>query len=239
MTTNPDRTETGPTRKGSTERCANPDCGHTKRDHSGRRDHTTKHPNIPLRPWCHACETDCLYEPPIAAVSVPPPAPRADDLRWAADRLAEEIQRGARFSHEDARQPGLAESVMLLRRWADEAGEQQTETPEAEAPTITKPETVSRGAVLVEAAAIARQESERLAVEMSGDAAYGARAVAKMLLRCLAADAPATAEAQSEDALCICDHTRSRHLRISGRLLCDECDPDSTDHLVCRGFEAL
>lgn len=79
MTTNPDRTETGPTRKGSTERCANPDCGHTKRDHSGRRDHTTKHPNIPLRPWCHACETDCLYEPPIAAVSVPPPAPRADD----------------------------------------------------------------------------------------------------------------------------------------------------------------
>lgn len=85
-----------------------------------------------------------------AAVSVPPPAPRADDLRcavchraddgshpavcfppapadraavlrWAADRLAEEIQRGARFSHEDARQPGLAESVMLLRRWADEA----------------------------------------------------------------------------------------------------------------------
>jgi hypothetical protein len=56
-------TETGPAREDSTERCTNDSCGHTKRDHSGRRDHTTKHPDIPLRPWCHACKTECLYEP--------------------------------------------------------------------------------------------------------------------------------------------------------------------------------
>jgi hypothetical protein len=46
---------------------------------------------------------------------------RATVLREAADRLADEIMRGARFNHEDARQPGLAEAVELLRRLAAEA----------------------------------------------------------------------------------------------------------------------
>lgn len=58
---------------------------------------------------------------PGAVAVLPAPADRAAVLREAADRLAEEIQRGARFSHEDARHAGLCESVMLLRRWAAEA----------------------------------------------------------------------------------------------------------------------
>lgn len=65
---------------------------------------------------------------------LPEPADRAAVLRWAADRLAEEIMRGARFSHEDARQPGLAESVMLLRRWADEATPVAAPSPPANEP---------------------------------------------------------------------------------------------------------
>jgi hypothetical protein len=71
-------TETGPAREDSTERCTNDSCGHTKRDHSGRRDHTTKHPDIPLRPWCHACKTECLYEP---AATVPASAPTDGSVR--------------------------------------------------------------------------------------------------------------------------------------------------------------
>ncbi|WP_435601308.1 hypothetical protein [Streptomyces sp. C10-9-1] len=47
---------------------------------------------------------------------------------------------------------------------------------------------------------------------------------------------PATGEA---DPLCICMHRRSQHLAVSGRLLCDACDPDSTENLVCREYTAL
>ncbi|MDX5569521.1 hypothetical protein PYK79_48380 [Streptomyces sp. ID05-04B] len=39
--------------------------------------------------------------------------------------------------------------------------------------------------------------------------------------------------------VCICGHTRAEHIAVSGRLLCDACDPDSTENLVCRGFDAL
>jgi len=54
--------QTGPARQGPTERCT---CGHTKRDHSGRRDHREKYgPTVAGRPWCHACETECIYCPP-------------------------------------------------------------------------------------------------------------------------------------------------------------------------------
>ena len=67
-----------------------------------------------------------------AAVSVPPPAPRADALREAADFL-----RDAHF------RDGLSvqEIGTAMRHWADReeqpsAGEQQNETPEAEAPVV-------------------------------------------------------------------------------------------------------
>jgi hypothetical protein len=45
-------------------------------------------------------------------------------------------------------------------------------------------------------------------------------------------------------AVCICGHTRGEHIRIGGpfgqgRLLCDSCDPDSTENLACKEFEAL
>ena len=46
-------------------------------------------------------------------------------------------------------------------------------------------------------------------------------------------------EAHGPRTVCICGHTRGEHLRVSGRLLCDECVPDSTDNLVCKEFEAL
>ncbi len=44
--------------------------------------------------------------------------------------------------------------------------------------------------------------------------------------------------------VCICGHTRGEHIRIGGpfgqgRLLCDSCDPDSTENLACKEFEAL
>ncbi|WP_060905379.1 hypothetical protein [Streptomyces scabiei] len=38
---------------------------------------------------------------------------------------------------------------------------------------------------------------------------------------------------------CVCGHTKGQHVTVSGRLLCDECAPDSTDNLVCKEFEAL
>jgi hypothetical protein len=59
------------------------------------------------------------------------------------------------------------------------------------------------------------------------------------VLRELLADETQPAEAETEDPLCICMHRRSQHPKISGRLLCDECDPDSTENLVCKEFEAL
>ncbi|MBP5930470.1 methyltransferase domain-containing protein [Streptomyces scabiei] len=38
-------------------------CGHTKRDHSDRRDHKPS-AHVPRRPWCHACADTCDYAPP-------------------------------------------------------------------------------------------------------------------------------------------------------------------------------
>jgi hypothetical protein len=73
-----EQTQTGPARKGSTERCANPDCGHTKRDHSGRADHRAHHaPLVAGEPWCHACNAECDYAPPAAA-GVAPAADQTD-----------------------------------------------------------------------------------------------------------------------------------------------------------------
>jgi hypothetical protein len=40
-------------------------------------------------------------------------------------------------------------------------------------------------------------------------------------------------------AVCVCGHNRGEHLAVSGRLLCDACDPDSTDNRTCDGFDEL
>lgn len=61
---------------------------------------------------------------------------------------------------------------------------------------------------------------------------------------CRADEQPAVVQAEGEAestprTVCVCGHTRAEHLTVSGRLLCDACDPDSTDNLTCRGFEAL
>ncbi|MFL1904800.1 hypothetical protein ACJWDR_37705 [Streptomyces tauricus] len=50
---------------------------------------------------------------------------------------------------------------------------------------------------------------------------------------------PQPEEAMAPETVCVCSHTRREHVTVSGRLLCDTCDPDSTDNLVCRGFDAL
>ena len=49
----------------------------------------------------------------------------------------------------------------------------------------------------------------------------------------------AQTEADNPRTVCVCGHTRGEHARVSGRLLCDVCDPESTDNLACKEFEAL
>lgn len=49
---------------------------------------------------------------------------------------------------------------------------------------------------------------------------------------------------RAAESVCVCGHTRAEHVLIGGpfgrgRLLCDTCDPDSTDNLACKEFEAL
>jgi hypothetical protein len=134
-----DTNQTGPAREGSTERCANDGCGHTKRDHSGRRDHTTKHPDIPLRPWCHACATDCLYEPPAAASAPVSPAP-AD---WIAlrDRVAVVLAEADGWEY--AKGLGLRDMSESMQQHYDKL---------ADAVVAVLPEPADRAAILREAA---------------------------------------------------------------------------------------
>ncbi|WP_409469104.1 hypothetical protein [Streptomyces sp. HC307] len=49
----------------------------------------------------------------------------------------------------------------------------------------------------------------------------------------------AQTEAANPRTVCVCGHTRAEHVTVSGRLLCDVCEPDSTENLVCKEFEAL
>ncbi|MEX3101212.1 MULTISPECIES: hypothetical protein [unclassified Streptomyces] len=83
---------------------------------------------------CALCvaDVDALADAVLAVL--PEPADRAAVLDEAADELVAEIQRGARFSHEDARQPGLRAAVELLRRMAAEA--RATDTQDSAARTV-------------------------------------------------------------------------------------------------------
>ncbi|MFF3497407.1 hypothetical protein ACFYWS_39450 [Streptomyces sp. NPDC002795] len=63
--------------------------------------------------------------------------------------------------------------------------------------------------------------------------------VADVLRELLAADEVQKAEPDNPRAVCTCGHTRGEHVDVSGRLLCDVCDPDSSDNLVCKEFEEL
>lgn len=55
------RTDTGPEQPDDTApRCAH--CTHPRSDHSDRRDHTPSSLRS-RRPWCHACDTTCDYDP--------------------------------------------------------------------------------------------------------------------------------------------------------------------------------
>ncbi|WCN06026.1 hypothetical protein [Streptomyces sp. M92] len=68
----------------------------------------------------------------------------------------------------------------------------------------------------------------------------GAHHVAETLRELLAAGARQDgAQRPNPREICICGHTRGEHGTVSGRLLCGVCDPDSTDNLVCKEYEAL
>ncbi len=85
--------QTGPARQGPTERCT---CGHTKRDHSGRRDHREKYGlTVAGRPWCHACEAECIYCPPDPEdpEDTPEPELTLEEARALADDLGLQLYR--------------------------------------------------------------------------------------------------------------------------------------------------
>jgi hypothetical protein len=71
------------------------------------------------------------------------------------------------------------------------------------------------------------------------DAVHPVAAHIRHLLDTPADDEQQPKEAENPRTVCVCGHTRGEHVTVSGRLLCDECDPDSTDNLVCKEFEAL
>jgi hypothetical protein len=37
---------------------------------------------------------------------------------------------------------------------------------------------------------------------------------------------------------CMCGHRKAEHIIVSGRLLCDSCDPDDTTAPTCTGYDA-
>lgn len=41
------------------------------------------------------------------------------------------------------------------------------------------------------------------------------------------------------DGPCMCSHRKDQHVAVSGRLLCDSCDPDDTTAPTCTGYDAL
>ncbi|MET8694758.1 hypothetical protein ABZV65_19695 [Streptomyces bauhiniae] len=47
------------------------------------------------------------------------------------------------------------------------------------------------------------------------------------------------ADGGEETQICRCSHSRAEHVKVSGRLLCDACDPDNTNNRTCEEFEAL
>ena len=44
---------------------------------------------------------------------------------------------------------------------------------------------------------------------------------------------------QPEPGPCMCGPRTDEHVTVSGRLLCDSCDPDDTASPTCTGYDAL
>lgn len=167
---------------------------------------------------------------------LPPPADRAAVYREAADDLA------TAFGDPMAKHIGAISASHLRRRAREIEAGQTSETP---ADTEAQPESCANCGKTIRritgtltawwvhvpgGQAMCQPWQPARSTRATPKPAAGARQ-----------DGAQTQEpgTEPEDPLCICMHPRSRHLKISGRLLCDECVPDSTENLVCKEFEAL
>jgi hypothetical protein len=120
----------------------------------------------------------------------------------------------------------------------NETGMEPAYRKSADAVLAVLPAPTDRAAVLRGAADRMVTEVQQTMRTTPGDARLPGLLAAIEGLRRMADEAQ-PAEAETEDPLCICMHRRSSHIKGSGRLLCDECDPDSTDNLVCKEYTAL
>lgn len=171
----------------------------------------------------------------VALSVLPPPAARAAVLLWAADHLAAMDPVDAALAGQHAWKDAANE----LRRLAAEARQQ----PDTE----TEPESCAHCGTAIRR--ITGTLTEWWVHTTGGQAmcqpwqpARSARATPQPAAG--ARQDGAQTEADNPRAVCVCGHTRGEHIRIGGpfgqgRLLCDSCDPDSTDNLVCKEFEAL
>jgi hypothetical protein len=184
---------------------------------------------------------------------LPAPADRAAILQEAATRLEADMERFfAEWPDEPRNSPyalGRKDAATELRRVADEAQqpETQAEIPAAvlhEDPTRIdrlRPEFFEHASV--ESIDVQIQRAQRQQRQ------WGNRAQTLTILRQARVmqkelgEWPAAAqqpkEADNPRTVCVCGHIRGEHLVVSGRLLCDACDPDSTSNLVCKEFDAL
>jgi len=171
--------------------------------------------------------TENAYSRADAVLSVlPASSDRAAVLNEGAARIeamtAEAYER-ALSENEIGYANGLENAMRELRRMADETPQPETE-PREEPGTVLARYITEQPISVVQAAL--RVLGWPITFELQPDE------------QAAVVTQPAE-EADNPRTVCVCSHTRGEHLAVSGRLLCDACDPDSTDNLVCRGFDAL
>lgn len=165
---------------------------------------------------------------------------KAEKKLAALQRRRDEI--GAECKRRGKRVLEQSEQILALERQVDEvhrqlgaeilrAGLAEVELRRlaAEAPATTQAECIAS----ISGNCLRESQSETACDTDDGECVYGGRPA--VVEPAEAADT----ETPNPRTVCVCGHTRGEHLTVSGRLLCDTCDPDSTDNLVCRGFDAL
>ncbi|WP_327592491.1 hypothetical protein [Streptomyces chartreusis] len=192
-----------------------------------------------------------------------PPADRAAVLREAATRY-EEILANANTGQDPRYWTAVRDITLGLRRLTAETPQPETQDafvpPAAEGLPLAALDSATEGANRLDAWARDPRGRNFLAhalVQLARDGWLRREVGAGFEPGCIctedawpphcpcrADEQPAVVQAEGEAestprTVCVCGHTRAEHLTVSGRLLCDACDPDSTDNLTCRGFEAL